>query len=206
MVQYAYPDADTTVNNWAASTGSNRYAMIDDAYGTATAVADNTSISVSDDSGGGGFDPNPEAIVLSLSSVTDPSSASSHSVVVMWFEGSGQDTVTLNVNLKDTDGSDVKNQDFTYDSEGGGNTDPLVSTMSLNAAQANSIANYGNMILTITATDGQMMGTTTTVYQAYFACPDAAAAAAASADPDLPGAAFLMFIDQLGVLLNGYTF
>jgi len=196
MVQYAYPDADTTVNNWAASTGSNRYAMIDDAYGTATAVADNTSISVSDDgSGDDEMNPNPEAIVLSLSSVTDPSSASSHSVVVMWYEDSGQGTVTLNVNLKDTDGSDVKNEDFTYDAQGGSNTDPLVSTMSLNATQANSIANYGNMILTITATDGQMMATGTTVYQAYFACPDAAAAAAASADPDLLGAAFLMFID-----------
>ena len=31
-------------------------------------------------------------------------------------------------------------------------------------------------------------------------------AAAAAVTPDLPGAAFLMFIDQLGVLLNGYTF
>lgn len=199
MTQYAYPDVDTTVNNWTASTGSNRYAMVDDAHGAGD--AEDTYITVSDNGG------SAEVIVLELSAVTDPSASNLHKVNVLWNEDSGSSAVNLNVNLKDTDGSDIKNQDFSYNDESEEmDGSPSVSTMTLSTSEANSIASYAELILTLTATDGMGMGTSTKVFQAYFECPDAAAAAAAAADPDLPGAAFLMFIDQLGVLLNGYTF
>lgn len=163
MAQYAYPDADTSVGNWAASTGSNRYAMIDDAYDVAAGTADDTSISVSDDSMA-----TPEAITVSLSSVTDPSSATGHSVVVLWNDEGGMGGINLNVNLKDSDGGAVKDEDFSASSS------PETSTMTLNAAQANGISGYDNLALVLTATDGGGTGTTTTVYRAYFTCPDAA--------------------------------
>tara|TARA_R110000824_G_scaffold10285_1_gene45602 strand:+ start:25 stop:582 length:558 start_codon:yes stop_codon:yes gene_type:complete len=185
MTQYAYPDVDTTVGNWTASTGSDRYAMVDDAHGTAVAVADNTHITVAD--GGGGA----EAIILELSAVTDPSASNLHKVNVLWSDDSGSSAVTLNVNLKDTDGSDVKNQNFSYTDESDEmDGSPSVSTMTLSTSEANSIASYAELILTLTATDGMGMGTNTTVFQAYFECPDAPASGA-TATP----AAFLLFVD-----------
>jgi hypothetical protein len=184
MTQYAYPDVDTTVGNWSASTGSNRYAMIDDAHGTAVAVADNTHITVAD--GGGGA----EAIILELSAVTDPSASNLHKVRVLWNEDSGSSSVALNVNLKDTDGSDIKNQDFNYEDQSEMmDGSPSFSIMTLSTSEANSIASYAELILTLTATDGMGMGTNTTVYQAYFECPDAAAASTPTSE------AFLMFVD-----------
>ena len=162
MAQYAYPDADTSVGNWAASTGSNRYAMIDDAYDVAAGTADDTSIAVSDAGEGAA-----EAITVSLSSVTDPSSATGHSVVVLWNDEGGMGGINLNVSLLDSDGGAVKNEDFNASSS------PETSTMNLNAAQANGISGYDNLRLVLTATEGSATGTTTTVYRAYFTCPEA---------------------------------
>ena len=155
MVQYARPDADTSVGNWTASSGTDRYAMIDEA-----STDDSDYIQVTDSGGGG------EAITLSLSAVTDPSSASSHSVVVRFSDDSGMDAVTLNINLKDG-GTSIKNEGFTGSSTAN-------HTMTLNATQANNISGYGNLTLVLTATDGGGIGSTSKIYQAYFACPDAA--------------------------------
>ena len=185
MTQYAYPDADTTVNNWTASTGSDRYAMIDDAHDVAASTADNTYIT---DGGNGG------AIILSLSnpfsSVTTPSARTDHKVRVLWSDDSGSSAVTLNINLKDTDGSDVKNQDFSYeDTSEEMDGSPSFSIMTLSTSQANSIGAYNNLTLTLTATDGMGMGATTNIYQAYFECPDAAASSTTTNAP------FLLFLD-----------
>jgi len=167
MVQYAYPDADTSVGDWTASTGTDRYAMIDDAHDVAVATADNTYISVSD---GGGEPGAAHPITVSLGSTTDPASGASHSVVVLWSDGEGYGQVTLNVNLKDGSSS-IKNENFTVDT---GSATPITSTMSLSAAQANSISSsgYGNLGLVLTSTDSGGSATTS-VYRAYFACPDA---------------------------------
>ena len=177
MAQFARPDADTSAGNWTASAGSDLYAMIDE-----SSADDSDYIEVTDNFG------SAEAVTLSLSSVTDPSTGSSHSVVVRASENSGTGAVTLNVNLKDGSTS-IKNQDFNPGSSAGNHT------MTLSAAQANNISGYNNLTLVLTPTDYAGMGTTTSVYQAYFTCPDAAVAAPVS-DPDLPGAAFLMFIDN----------
>ena len=156
MTQYARPDADTSVGNWSASSGSNRYAMVDEA-----STDDSDYITVTDSYSGG------EAITLSLSSVTDPASGSGHSVVVRFSEDSSMDAVTLNVNLKDG-GSSIKNEDFSGSSTAN-------HTMTLSTAQANNISEsgYGNLALVLTATDGGGIGSTSKIYQAYFACPDA---------------------------------
>lgn len=184
MTKYAYPDADTTVNNWTASTGSDRYAMIDDAHDVAASTADNTYIT---DGGNGG------SIILSLSnpfsSVTTPSARTDHKVRVLWNEDSGSSVVAFNINLKDTDGSDIKNQDFSYeDSSEEMDGSPSFSIMTLSTSQANSIGAYNNLILTLTATDQMGMGSTTNVYQAYFECPDPAAAGPTESP------AFLLFV------------
>ena len=164
--QYAYPDADTSPGDWGASTGSDRYAMIDDAHGVTDAVADNTYIRVSPSG-----DPTAaHPITVSLGSTTDPVSATDHSVVILWSDGEGYGQVTLNVNLKDGSSS-IKNEDFSMST---GSATPITSTMSLSAAQANSISSsgYGNLGLVLTSTDAGGSATVD-VYRAYFKCPEA---------------------------------
>lgn len=90
MAQFARPDADTSVGNWTASSGSDRYAMIDE-----SSASDSDYITVTDSSG------SAEAITLSLSSVTDPADHTSTSVVVRSYTDSFSESVTLNVHLKD---------------------------------------------------------------------------------------------------------
>ena len=164
--QYAYPDADTSVGGWGVSTGSDRYAMIDDAHGVADAVADNTYIQVSPSG-----DPTAaHPITVSLGSTTDPASGAEHSVVILWSDGEGYGQVTLNVNLKDGSSS-IKNEDFSMST---GSATPITSTMLLSTAQANSISSsgYGNLGLVLTSTDSGGSATTS-VYRAYFKCPEA---------------------------------
>jgi len=198
MTKYAYPDADTSVGNWTASTGSNRYAMVDDAHGVAAGTADNTYIRVTDDgTGDDEMNPVPEPITLSLSnpfsSVTTPANRNNatHKVKILWHENTQQGALNLNVSLRDTDGGAVKNETFTFDP--GGGFDPPASqedTMTLNASQAASIGAYNNLSVIITATDTMMQGTNTSVFRVYFECPDPAAAASTPTSP-----AFLLFID-----------
>ena len=168
--QYAYPDADTSDGDWLneSSNNTNLYASIDDAHDVADAVADNTYISVSD---GGGEPGAAHPITVSLGSTTDPASGADHSVVILWSDGAGMGGVTLNVNLKDGSSS-IKNEDFSMST---GSGTPITSTMSLSTAQANSISSsgYGNLGLVLTSTDGGGAGYTTSVYRAYFKCPEA---------------------------------
>ena len=161
MVQYARPDADTSVGAWAASSGSDRFAMINGAS------AGSDYIHVTDDGGGNSF-----PITLSLSSVTDPSNTDPHSVVVRAFVEMTSGEVTLNVNLKDG-GSSIKNETFTIQ-------DSFTNhTMNLSTAQINSISEsgYGNLTLILTSTDDSYSGSLQTqISQAYFTCPEASGA------------------------------
>jgi hypothetical protein len=200
MTQYAYPDDDPSYSpttNWSPSAGSDRYAMVDDEHDVAVGTADNTYITVADDGMGDmEWNPNPEAVKLSLSnpfsSVTTPANrdASTHKVKILWYEDGGMDEVALNVSLLDTDGGAVKNETFYYNSDGGMNYDPQEDTMTLNAAQAASIGAYNDLSVIITATDPQIMGTNTSVYRVYFECPDPAAAESTPTSE-----AFLLFLD-----------
>ena len=191
MTQYAYPDADTSVGNWAASTGSNRYAMVDDEHDVAAGTADNTYIRVTDDGmGDEEMNATPEAITLSLSSVTDPSASNLHKVKILWHEDAGQSALNLNVSLRDTDGGAVKDQTFTFDAGGGFDPpDSQEDTMTLSTSEANSIGAYNNLSVIITATDTMIAGTNTSVFRVYFECPDGAVVSAATSE------AFLLFVD-----------
>jgi len=166
MTQYARPDADTSVGNWAASSGSSRYAMIDE-----SSTNDSDYISVS---GMGGA----ETIVLGLSDVDAPDSGT-RTVVVRASEDSGFNSVELVVTLKE--GSTSKgSQSFTSGFDSAAN-------LSFNITS--SISDYSNLNLTIAATDAMGMGATTKIYQAYFSVPDAAAEEVTTSP------AFLLFVD-----------
>ena len=159
MVQYARPDADTSVGEWAASSGTDRFAMINGAS------AGSDYIHVTDDGGDTSF-----PITLSLSSVTDPSNTDPHSVVVRAFVEMTSGEVTLNVNLKDG-GSSIKNETFTIQ-------DSFTNhTMNLSTAEINNISGYDDLALILTSYDTSMSGSyQTQVSQAYFTCPEASGA------------------------------
>ena len=123
MAQFARPDADTSVGNWTASSGSDRYAMIDE-----SSASDSDYITVTDDMSG-----SAEAITLSLSSVTDPEDHTSTSVVVRANADSFSGSVTLNVTLKDGS-STIKSENFTPGTSFGNHT------MSLSTTQAGDIS------------------------------------------------------------------
>ena len=78
MVQYARPDADTSVGDWQNSDydQDDLFTFIDEAV-----TDDDDYIYVED------MDGSPMPITLSLSSVTDPASGSGHSVVVRADDG-----------------------------------------------------------------------------------------------------------------------
>ena len=166
MTQYARPDADTSAGNWAASSGSDRYAMIDEA-----SADDNDYISV-------GSMGSAETIVLRLSDVDTPDSGT-RTVVVRAYEDSGFNSVALTVTLKE--GSTSKG------SQGFSSGFDSVANLSFNITS--SISDYSNLNLTISATDPMGMGTAY-VYQAYFSVPDAAAE-----EEDTTSPAFLLFVD-----------
>ena len=157
MAQTARPDADTSVGDWSASSGTDLFDLINDA------TVDNTDyIYVSDDSFSGAEQP----ITLSLSSVTDPGVGTGHSVVVRASDESGMGYITLNVELKDGSTS-IKSEDFTPGSSPGNHT------MTLSTSQANEITTggYADLTLVLTATDTMMSEAETRVYDAYFECP-----------------------------------
>ena len=157
MAQFARPDADVSTGNWSASSGSALYAMIDE-----SSASDSDYISVTDSDG------SAEACTVGLSSVTDPSDTSSHSVVVRAYTDSFYSSVTLNVDLK-AGSTTIKSQNFTP------STSFSNFTMSLSSSEAGNIGSsgYGDLSLVITATDGMMMMSETRVSQAYFTCPAA---------------------------------
>ena len=82
----------------------------------------------------------------------------------------------------------------TLDTTGGGASYTTTTYAPTNLSSAlGSDAAYNNAFLRFTFDDDDAMETVR-ISWAYVEVPDAAAAAAV-ADPDLPGAAFLMFVD-----------
>jgi hypothetical protein len=157
MAQYARPNNDPTqTTNWAPSTGSDLYAMIDEA-----SPNDADYISV-DDNGGG-----TETCQVDLSSVTDPVASSLHVVTVRASESSGMSVISLAVTLKQGAATIASN---TFAAIAGSATN---YTFTLSSVQADSITNYGALSLVFAATDSMSMMTTTTIYQAFFECGDA---------------------------------
>ena len=170
MTQYARPDADTSVGNWAASSGSSRYAMIDE-----SSTDDSDYISVDSYTG------LEETITVGLSDVDTPDSGTRTVVVRAALQsggmmGGGQITLTVTLEEGGT-------------SKGSQTTSITSSATNLSFNITSSISDYSNLSLKIEAVDAYSAGTTAKVYQAYFSVPDAAAEDAATSE------AFLLFVD-----------
>jgi hypothetical protein len=168
MTQYARPDADTSVGNWAASSGSSRYAMIDE-----SSTDDSDYISVENYG-------SVDTITVGLSDVDTPDSGTRTVVVraalVGGMMGGGQITLTVTLEEGST-------------SKGSQETSLSSSATNLSFNITSSISDYSNLSLKIEAIDVMSAGTTAKVYQAYFSVPDAASEDAATSE------AFLLFVD-----------
>ena len=156
MTQYARPDSDVSAGNWTPSTGSDLYAMIDEA-----STNDSDFISVDD------VDGSTETCQVDLSSVTDPVASNLHVVTTRASEASGMGTISLNVTLKQGATTIAAK---TFSTLTGSAAD---YTFTLSSAEANSITNYGALSLVFASTDTMSMMTTTKIYQAFFECGDA---------------------------------
>ena len=178
MTQYARPDGDTSVGNWASSAMSGGlWEAIDEVSGG----TDSIYVSHEDDTG--------EEATFTLGNVTDPEDHTNHKVVVnAYVDDEWSGTVTLNINLKQGSTS-LKNQTFSvaYSSDESG-TD---YTMVLASTDIDTeLTNYNDLNLVITATDTADGGMITTyVNRAWFECPDAPPPSA------LANPAFLLFVD-----------
>jgi len=154
MTQYARPDADTSnAGSWSPSTGSDLYAVIDEAVAD---DVDNVSIGSPEDS----------AFVVRLSDVTDPSSAADHKVYYRALDDSAGDIVLTVALLEDSTARATRANSSISDSA-------TEYTFTLSTSEANSIGNYNNLHLSFSANDPEAMGPTVTVTQAWFQCPDA---------------------------------
>jgi len=162
MTQYARPDNDPSqTTNWVPSTGSNLYAMIDEA-----GADDGDWVQVTDDMMG-----QAETFKVDLGTVTDPVSSSDHKVTVRAADSVGFGTVTFTVKLKQGVTTISNITSFTL-------SDSAVSyTYTLPTGEADSITNYGSLLLEISAEDTMAGATVTKVYQAFFECPNALAPA-----------------------------
>ena len=160
MAQYARPNNDPSqTTNWVPSTGSNLYAMIDEA-----SPNDGDWVQVTDNMSG-----QTETFKVDLSSVTDPVSSSNHKVTVRASDSVGFGTIDFVVKLKQGATTIASVTSFTLSSSAADHT------YTLSAGEANSITDYGSLLLEISATDTMMGATVTKVYQAFFECPDAPA-------------------------------
>ena len=158
MTQYARPDADVSAGNWSPSTGSDLYAVIDEAV-----TDDSDYISVTDSDG------SAETCQVELSGVTDPVSDSDHIITVRASEDSWASTVGLAITLKQGATTIATYTESAMDD----NATDYPHT--LTTGEADSITNYSALTLVFDATDSMGMGTTTKIYRAYFECGDAPA-------------------------------
>jgi hypothetical protein len=158
MAQYARPDADVSAGNWGPSTGSDLYAVIDEAV-----TDDSDYISVTDSDG------SAETCQVELGGVTDPVSDSGHIITVRASEDSSSSVVALVITLKQ---GATTIATYTESSITGSATN---YPHTLTTGEADSITNYSALSLVFAATDGMGMGTTTTIYQAFFECGNAPA-------------------------------
>ena len=173
MTQYARPDSDTANDgNWTGETtmsGEVLYTQIDEAS------ADDDDYISGDDGSCGGVN-----CQVGLSDVDDPSSATNHKVYYRITDEDGSGS-TLLVKLMQastviaSQTTDLTEEFVTYN-------------FTLSSTEANNISDYSNLRLDFTFTDDECMGLVGKISQAYFECPDAAAAAATSE-------AFLLFVD-----------
>ena len=191
MVQYMRPVGDKADDgNWESTDESEGSAVFYTAIDEAS-IDDNDYIT-GDASGGA------TTIDFELTNgITDPGVTTGHKIVYRWSLPDEGGSSNCNLTAKLMVGSTV-HATQTLDTTGGGAsyTTTTYAPTNLDSALGSATA-YNNAFLRFTFDDDDALETVR-ISWAYVEVPDAAAAAPA-AEPDLPGAAFLMFVDQLGV-------
>ena len=183
MAQTARPDADISDGNWVNQAGNNTnlFASIDE-----STASDSDYIIATDEGMGFGSDI---VTIIGLEDMDEPDGNASHTIKYRATESSGMSAMSLKVEL--LEGS-TSRKSVTNSSLGGSF---VTYTINLSEGEAGNISDYTNLRLRFTANDGMGMGSACKVSWAEFSAPDAAASAAPAAEPDMPGAAFLLFLD-----------
>ena len=168
MTQYARPNNDPSqTTNWTPSTGSDLWAMIDESSGGNFLGEWDT---VTDQDG------SAEEFTVELSSVNTPDTGT-RTVTVYATEDSMADTVDLTITLKE---GGVEKGTASFSSLGNDDTDPTECSFNVTS----SISDYSALTLTFAATDTMGMGTSTKVFDAYLATPDAPASTGTKIKPN----------------------
>jgi len=143
MAQFARPDSDITDGNWVKSTGGNvdLFSMIDEA------VADDLDYIES------GLAPSTNAVAMHLSDVTDPISSVNHTVRYRYGKDSAAGAqIDIVVQLRQGyTGEGVLGTLIhaeTHTNVGAGFT---AGTFTLSSGEADSITNYNDLQIRITA-------------------------------------------------------
>tara|TARA_R110002110_G_scaffold259266_18_gene474987 strand:- start:426 stop:962 length:537 start_codon:yes stop_codon:yes gene_type:complete len=178
MTQYARPDNDTSnAGSWQANDdGGSPPSTLHECLSKTTASADQKYITVTDD------EAEAKVCVIRLGDVTDPSSTSSHRFY--WNAKDQGSELPLTVSL--LVGSDVVASKTTTLT--GSYADDYLELGGSETNFPSDQADYNNLQLKFSYIDDETFGDTCFVRQAWFQCPDAAAAATTSP-------AFLLFVD-----------
>ena len=183
MTQYARPDSDTSIGDWAdnSSGTSNIYQAIDESSASDSDYIE--AVLTTDEEEEENL---PTTAKFGLSNVTDPESASNHIVryrasAVIGEEDGSSPSLTVSLREGTTERAAVTNTSVS---------DSFTNySLTLNSTQANNISNYNNLNLWVTVNSADADDDGIRISQMYFETPDAPAAAAADTE------AFLLFID-----------
>lgn len=184
MVQYARPDADDTDGNWVNESGNsnNLYASVDEA----SADDDTTQINSTDEGSG------DDACILRLSDVSTPAAGSAF----IKYKAVTQDNAGMgsgpSLKMELLQGSTSK---ATFTNTGVETDGSTYTNYSHEISDVSGISDWTDLKIRLTMVSTSGFGDVMYVTQVFLETQDAAGAAAPVADPDLPGAAFLMFID-----------
>jgi len=160
MTQYARPDADVSNDgSWAnASAGSELYSSIDE-----SSTNDSDYVTTMPSSGA-------ETFVVTLSNVSDPSSAADHKVYYRASDdsdGNGRITATLkqgSTSIASSTNNSISSSVTAYN-------------FTLSSTEANNISDYSDLKLSLAGDDPDSMSLNIKITQAWFECPDASAGA-----------------------------
>ena len=170
MTQYSYPDDDGSVGNWTASTGTDRWEMIND---------DQASLDNSDyiSSTAGGGDTSTDQIVVTLTDISTPEDRDDHYIKYR-VKGSGGmmgSTPTFQVELME--GATVHKSD-TNSSVGGSFGDVSIT---ISSGDAGDISDYSALTIRMTrGAGGGAGGEDIYVSHIYLQCNDAASSSSAA--------------------------
>ena len=164
MTQYSYPDDDSSVGAWTASSGTDRWEMINDDQ----ASLDNADYITS----AAGGDTNTDQIVVTLTDISTPEDRDDHYIKYR-VKGSGGmmgSVPTFQVELME--GVTVHKSDTKSDV--GGSFEDVSITIS--SGDAGDISDYSALTIRMTrGAGGGAGGESIDVSHIYFECNDAAA-------------------------------